>query len=478
MPYNAEPDSQVTQTPVMTTPILRLFAIAAAICLAATSAAGDSPDRTLFTNVHVFNGMDGKRLENANVLVEGNLIKAVSTDAIGVPGAEIIDGGGRTLMPGLIDSHVHFSAYTPIAIQGRQNVNEFMVGALATVRGEAMLMRGFTTVRDTGGPSTYLRKLFDANLAPGPRVYGAEAMISQTGGHGDFRGLTNENPHFGDGAQHWYERHLGYIVDGPHEFARAARESFRNGADFFKVFVSGGVSSEFDPIHAVQSTPEELAAVVQVAEQAKTYVTAHCHTAEGVHHALDAGVHMLEHVPMMDSTPEEIEQAVGRIVESGVFVEFNTGTVLGRSLEELRAMLSPESYTKVVPAIQAYRAAIGAFAEHGAKFVYGTDLVAPWGNGTLATEERLQLAEFGIYMEFFDNLSVLKSATLWGGEVAAMTGPNNPYPEGRLGVIEEGAYADVLLVQGNPLDDPEILSDPGENLHLIMKDGIVFKNRL
>ena len=194
MPYNVEPDSQVTQTPDMTTPILRLFAIAAAICLAATSAAGDSPDRTLFTNVHVFNGMDGERLENANVLVEGNLIKAVSTDAIGVPGAEIIDGGGRTLMPGLIDSHVHFSAYTPIAIQARQNVNEFMVGALATVRGEAMLMRGFTTVRDTGGPSTYLRKLFDANLAPGPRVYGAEAMITQTGGHGDFRGADQREP--------------------------------------------------------------------------------------------------------------------------------------------------------------------------------------------------------------------------------------------------------------------------------------------
>ena len=138
--------------------------------------------------MHVFDGRHGDRLENASVLVQGNLIKAVSTDAITAPEATLIDGGGRTLMPGLIDSHVHFSAYTPIAIQGRQNVSEFMVGALATVRGEAMLMRGFTTVRDTGGPSTYLRKLFDANLAPGPRVYGAEAMISQTGGHGDFQG--------------------------------------------------------------------------------------------------------------------------------------------------------------------------------------------------------------------------------------------------------------------------------------------------
>ncbi len=451
--------------------------LALVLVLPLAGAAETDSSRILFTNVNVFDGSSEKLAEGLEVLVEGNLIEAVGPD-IDAGDAQVIDGGGRTLMPGLIDSHVHFSAYTPIAIQGRQNVDEFMVGALATVRGEAMLMRGFTTVRDTGGPSTYLRKLFDANLAPGPRVYGAEAMISQTGGHGDFRGLTNDNPHFGDGPQHWYERRLGYIVDGPHEFARAARESFRNGADFFKVFVSGGVSSEFDPIHAVQSTPEELAAVVQVARQAKTYVTAHCHTAEGVHHALDAGVHMLEHVPMIGNTPEEIEQAVRRIVDNDVFVEFNTGTVLGRSLDELKAMLSPESYPKVIPAILAYRAALRAFADQGAKFVYGTDLVAPWGEETLDTERRLQLAEFGIYMEFFDNLSVLKSATLWGGEVAAMTGPNNPYPQGRLGVIEEGAYADILLVNGNPLDDPAMLADHAANLHLIMKDGAIFKNSL
>ena len=453
-----------------------LLSIAAATCLAAVTAlAADAPSQTLFTQVQIFDGRQGELLENANVLIEGNLIKAVSVDEIAAPGARIINGGGRTLMPGLIDSHIHFSAYTPIAIQGRQNVDEFMVGALAAVRGEAMLMRGFTTVRDTGGPSTYLRKLFDANLAPGPRVFGAEAMISQTGGHGDFRGLTNLNPHFGDGPQHWYERRLGYIVDGPSEFARAARESFRNGADFFKVFVSGGVSSEFDPIHAVQSTREELAAVVQVAEQAKTYVTAHCHTAEGAHHALDAGVHMLEHVPMIGNTSAETERVVRRIVENDVFVEFNTGTVLGRSLDELRAALSPESFAKVGPAIRSYRAALREFARQGAKFVYGTDLVAPWGEDTLATEAKLQAAEFGIYQEFFDNLSVLKSATLWGGEVAAMTGPNNPYPQGPLGIIAAGAYADILLVNGNPLDDPTILADQN-NLRLIMKDGIVFKN--
>ena len=453
--------------------------LAAALAIASMGAfAQDSPVRTLLTNVHVFDGVRAERMENASVLVEGNLIKSVVAGAIDAEGARVIDGQGHTLMPGLIDSHVHLAVYTPISLNARQNIDEFMVGALAVVRAEAMLMRGFTTVRDAGGPATYLRKLFDPNMAPGPRVYGAEIMITQSGGHGDFRGLTNENPHFGDGPQHWYEKRLGFIVDGPDEFTRAARESFRMGADFFKVFVSGGVSTEFDPIHALQSTQPELAAVVQVARQAKTYVTAHAHTAESIHHALDAGVHMLEHVPMIGNSADEIDQAVKRIVERDVFVVFNTAAVFGRSLDELRAMIAPESFNKALMAIESYRAALKSFGEHGARFVYGTDLVAPWGTDALSTEERLQLAEFGIYMAYFDNLSVLRSATSWGGEVAAMTGPNNPYPDGRLGVIEEGAYADLLLVAGNPLEDPSILADYKTNLRFIMKDGIVFKDML
>lgn len=439
--------------------------------------AQDEPVQTLFTNVHIFDGLNDGRVENANVLVEGNLIRTVSTEAIDADGATVIDGGGRTLMPGLIDSHIHIAAYTPFNIDGRQNVTEFMSGGMAIVRGEAMLMRGFTTVRDLGGPSTYLRKFWDPAMAPGPRLFGSEAMITQTGGHGDFRGLTNENPNYVGGPQHWYEKYFGIIADGPDEFQRAAREAYRNGADFFKVFVSGGVTSEFDPIHALQSTQAELKAVVEIANNAQTYVTAHCQTAAGAHHAMDAGVRMLEHVPMIGDSPEVIEETVLRIKEEGVWVQFNTSTVLGRSPEELRPTMSEASYEKLLASIESYGTALKMFAKHDVKFVYGTDLVSPFGRAILGTEASLQLDEFRILPEYFDNVDVLRAATGWGGEVAAMTGPNNPYPLGPIGVIQEGAYADILLVDGNPLEEISLMTDD-DNFDLIMKDGTIYKNTM
>ena len=324
-----------------------------------------------------------------------------------------------------------------------------------------------------------MRKLWDPALAPGPRVYGAEQMITQSGGHGDFRGLTNVNPNLeGAGAYHWYERHLAIIADGPAEFTRAAREAFRNGADFFKVFVSGGVSSEFDPIHALQSTPAELEAVVLIAEQNQTYVTAHCQTAAGAHHAMDAGVKMLEHVPMIGDSQEDIEKVAKRIKKTGTWIQFNNGAVLGRSKEELKAAMPPASFEKALMAIDSIDLAVKTLAKHEVPFVLGTDAVAPWGASSLAADIGAWTAEFNTALKYYDNLSVLQSVTLNGGLVAKMTGPNNPYPNGAIGVIEEGAYADILLIDGNPLEDPMLLMDAENNMHFIMKDGIVYKNTL
>ena len=437
-----------------------------------------SAQSILIQNVNIFDGHSPQLIEGQSVMIQDNLITAIGADLQPTDSTMVLDGSGRTLMPGLIDSHYHFGGYTPFNIQARQNVNEFMVGALSMVRAESMLMRGFTTVRDTGGPSTYLRKLFDPGIAPGPRVYGAEQMITQTGGHGDFRGLTNVNPNLEGGPLHWYERHLAIIADGPAEFTRAAREAFRNGADFFKVFVSGGVSSEFDPIHALQSTREELEAVVKIAEQNQTYVTAHCQTAAGAHHAIDAGIKMLEHVPMIGDTPEDIEDVVKRIAEEGIWIEFNNGAVLGRSPEELEATMSPASFQKALAAIESIDLAVKSFAKYNVPFVLGTDAVAPWGAASLYADIGAWPAEFKTAMKYYDNLSVLKGVTYNGGLVAKMTGPNNPYPLGDIGVIKEGAYADILVVDGNPLEDPMILMDAEKNMAVIMKDGIMYKNTL
>ena len=179
--------------------------------------------QTLFTNVGVFNGENAELIFGQNVLVENNLIRAVGPDLEVGENAIIIDGGGRTLMPGLIDSHVHMGAYMPFNTVGRADVNEFMSGSMGVARGHAMLMRGFTTIRDTGGPAVHLRDVFDPGFVSGPRVYSAEAMITQTGGHGDMRGRTDKNPYYIGGYRHWYEQYFGIIADGRAEWLKAGR---------------------------------------------------------------------------------------------------------------------------------------------------------------------------------------------------------------------------------------------------------------
>lgn len=436
-------------------------------------------ERTLFRNINLFTGENEKLIENSSVLVEGNLITAVGSDLEAGADVIVIDGEGRTLMPGLIDSHVHMGVYMPFNTVGRADINEFMSGSMSVARGHAMLMRGFTTIRDTGGPSIHLRDVFDHGYVPGPRVYGAEAMITQTGGHGDMRGRTDKNPFYVGGVRHWYEEHFGILADGRAEWLKAGRENYRNGADFFKIHLSGGVSSQFDPLHAAQMLPEELEAILDVARNAQTYVTAHCHTIACANVAVDSGVHMLEHTAMMLGTEREREAVIRKIVKKGMPVELNTAVVLADGQEEAyKAILPPEQVEKLMLAINSYRSALELLAKHKARIVYGTDLVSPYGQKSLDTEARLQHAEWAVLKKYFDHLTVLKAATLHGGEVAAMTGPNNPYPKGLLGVIRKGAYADILLVAGDPLEDPEILADHANNINLIMKDGVIYKNEL
>lgn len=445
-----------------------------------TVAAEDlSTDQTLFRNVRIFTGENEKLTSGVSVLVEGNLIKAIGTDLSTNSNTKLVDGGGRTLMPGLIDSHVHMGVYMPLNTVGRADVTEFMASAMGVARGHAMLMRGFTTIRDTGGPSVHLRDVFDPGYIAGPRVYGSEAMLSQTGGHGDGRGRTDKNPYYIGGHEHWYEQHLGMLADGRAEWLKAGRENYRNGADFFKIHLSGGVGSQFDPLHAAQMVPEEIEAILDVARNAQTYVTAHCHTIACANVAVDAGVHMLEHAALIGGSEREREAVVKKIAAKGMPVELNTAVVLADGQEEMyKSILPPEQVEKLMIAINAYRSAITLLAKHKAKIVYGTDLVSPYGEPTMDTEARLQHAEWAVLKQYFDHLTVLKAATLHGGEVAAMTGPNNPYPKGPLGVIKAGAYADILLVSGDPLEDPTILADYENNINLIMKDGVVYKDDL
>ena len=437
---------------------------------AAEKAAVEKTSQILFKNVSIFDGTSEKLITGKDVLVEGNLIKKIAP-AIKADGAEVIDGSGRTLMPGLIDSHVHLTVFTPFAGEARATVDPFMAGAISGVRAEEMLMRGITSARDLGGPSYHLKKLIKEGVLIGPRLTGAGTVISQTSGHGDFRDYNTKHPVLsGQGPQHWYERYVSLIADGEDDVRRAARETLRNQANFLKLYTSGGITSEFDPLHMVQYSPAEVRTAVEVAEQWQTYVVTHTFNDEGVKMSVEAGVKNVAHVPLIS------EATAKYLKKKDIFVDITAGSVLNRSLEELKAVMSADSFKKMVYATEKYKKALGYLAKHDAKIVIGTDLVAPW-QVTVSGEEAYQLMEPKALKPYFSNIQILRGVTSTGGELMLLAGPNQPYHDGPLGVIKEGAYADILLVDGDPLKDIMVITDDN-NFGIIMKDGKVYKNTL
>ena len=221
------------------------------------ASAQDQSFPILFTNVHVFDGVSETRIENANVLVVDNLIAEVSAEPLAAANARIIDGGGRTLMPGLIDAHVHMAITEPLA-DLRDNYDWMYWGAVSTIEAEKMLLRGFTTVRDAGGPAIGLQKAIDRGKAVGPRIFPSGPVISQTSGHGEHRNYTEPHPNFMGAQPSFFNQHVEFLADGVPEVLRATREALRMGATQIKVMAGGGVSSSVDPLHTVQGLPEEL----------------------------------------------------------------------------------------------------------------------------------------------------------------------------------------------------------------------------
>jgi imidazolonepropionase-like amidohydrolase len=432
--------------------------------------AEEKKSKILFKNISIFDGTSEKLITGKDVLVEDNLIKKIAP-TIKAEGAEVIDGSGRTLMPGLIDSHVHFTAFTPFAGEARATVDPFLAGAVSAVRAEEMLMRGITSARDLGGPSYHLKKLIKEGVINGPRITGAGTVISQTSGHGDFRDYNAKHPVLsGQGPQHWYERYISLIADGEDEVRRAARETLRNQANFLKLYTSGGVTSEFDPLHMVQYSPAELRTAVEVANQWKTYVATHTFNDEGVKMSIDAGVKSIEHVPLISKKTAKL------LKKKGIYVGITAGSVLNRSLEELKAAMSAASFKKMLYATESYKKALAYLAETDAKVAIGTDLVAPWAV-TINAEKAYQLMEPKALKKYFSNIQILRGVTSTGGELMQLAGPNQPYNDGPLGVIKEGAYADIILVKGDPLKDIMVITDDN-NFGIIMKDGKIYKNTL
>ncbi len=440
-----------------------LWLLALALLASPVLADDSTPARTLFTNVNIFDGHGDSLITSQDVLVEGRLIKEIGP-GLGAMGAAVIDGGGRTLMPGLMDAHVHLALVRrPGEI--RNDYDWMYVGALANEQAREMLLRGFTTVRDIGGPTVGLHRAIEEGQIVGPRVFSSGPYITQTSGHGDFRNYNE--PHPGITGELSLMERQGWLImaDGPAEVTRAVREALRYGAKQIKMMAGGGVSSPYDPLHTVQGGPEEFEAAVKAAEQWGTYVAVHAYTDTAVKQAVEAGIKCIEHGPFLT------ERTMKLMAERGVFlaptarISLTTPEALG---------LDPNSATavKLRQVNEGAKNQLKWAKQYGVKVVFSTD---QFGAPEIFRE---QSKEFLSLAEHFSPVEILRIATSNVAELLKLSGKLHPYQEGPLGVIEEGAYADLLLVEEDPTRDATVLADYENKIDLIMKDGVIYKNTL
>ncbi|MGB6253045.1 MAG: amidohydrolase family protein [Bradyrhizobium sp.] len=418
---------------------------------------------TLFQNVRIFDGKNAELSAPSSVLVRGNTIEQISANpAATEAGAAIrvIDGNGRVLMPGLIDAHWHmFMAAVSSAIL--VTADSGYLNLLAAREAKATLMRGFTTIRDMGGPVFGLKRAIDEGVTVGPRIYPSGAMISQTSGHGDFR-FHYEVPRALGGPLSQSElTGVAAIADSPDEVRLRAREQLRHGASQIKLMGGGGVSSPHNPIESIQFTEAELHAAVEAAENWGTYVAVHAYTPAAIRQAIAAGVKCIEHGQLIDEPTAKL------LADKGIWWSLQPLTYNA----EVFARMSPVSQKKALEVFAGTENAYNLAKKYKVKTAWGADIL---GDAAAASRQGQYLA---MMTRWYTPAEALKMATADNGELMALSGFINPYP-GKLGVVEVGALADLLLVEGNPLDDLNLVANPDKNFVVIMKDGRIYKNTL
>lgn len=432
-----------------------------AAAFSVSGAVAQEAAETLFRNVRLFDGKGDVLSPPTSVLVRGSHVAAIGDEAAAGADATVIDSGGRTLMPGLIDAHWH-------AMLIRQTPEQMMFGdvgfanILAAAEATATLMRGFTSVRDVGGPVFGLKQAIDADVVPGPRIWPSGAIVTVTSGHGDFRMLP-ELPRDNSKPLSRVEQLGGVIVaDGPDQVRQRVREQLMQGASQIKLTGGGGVASPHSPIDVSTFTTEELRAAVEAASNWGTYVTVHAYTSEAVRRAVDAGVKVIEHAQLID------EDTARYLADNDVWLSaqpilpeffgnmFPPGTSQAEKAEEVMTGTD-----------QIYQLA----REYQIKTAFGTDVLFSEAMARMQNRMLVSLEKW------FTPAEILRQATSTNAELLQLSGLRSPY-QGRLGVIEEGAYADLLLVDGDPIADIDLLTDPERNFLIIMKDGRVYKNIL
>jgi imidazolonepropionase-like amidohydrolase len=462
------------------------------------------PPVMLIKNVHVWDGTSDTLQKNTDVLIVGDKIKKVAKDiptegtvevdavrkssrrVADAPGLEggtfqfnvtndkgevekvaarvnVIDGKGGYLIPGIIDSHQH------IMLSKGTGPNDILNQQLpytpaynAIPQGMTMLMMGVTTIRDTGGPSVELGKAIDAGYVDGPRIYSSGAMVTCTSGHGDFAGQAPTNQKDYPGSTQWWSSAINFatLADGPDEVRGATRHAIANGAHQIKIMAGGGVASLKDPLESVGYSVEEMRAAVEAAEDYDTYVCAHAYTDEAVKRCIKAGVKDVVHGHLIS------EETAKLMAENGVW--------LGSLSSPYGLMDVPwftdENRAKGRRVLDGYANVMKLAKKYGIKMGFGTDAAA----GMVDTI----LYEFEMRSKYFTPLELLKQATSTNAELLRFSNSRDPYRAAPLGVVEKGAWGDVLIYDANPLEDIMVVTKPDEHLKLIVKGGKVYKNEL
>lgn len=413
----------------------------------------------LIKNARIFDGTSDKLSQTQSVLIEDNLIKQIGS-SINVPkSATVIDAKGKVLTPGFIDCHVHIMVQTNFLES--VSADEYYVAYVAQKMADTLLMSGFTSIRDAGGNTFSLKKAIDKGLIKGPRIYPSGTMISQTGGHADHRFDNMQSALIKFEPDPLMEGGHMAIADGKSEIMKAVRENLRRQASQIKICVGGGTGSISDPLEVTEFTSDEIKAAVDVASDFGTYVMAHVYNEAGVRRAIENGVRSIEHGNLLNKETLKLmkEKDIWLSPQVNAYTFIPDGYTPGQADKHRKAYAGLDSLFTNAKEI-GFR-----------NIVFGTDVI---NSPSMFYKENV---EFTQRTKWFSNPEILQQATGNGGKLLALSGVLNPYPH-PLGVIQVGAYADLLIHNGNPMEDLNVLLKPSDNLLLIMKDGKIYKNTL
>ncbi|ELR66587.1 Aminopeptidase YpdF [Photobacterium marinum] len=419
--------------------------------------------KVLIQNVSLFDGINEAIRQGCFISVEDGVISEISHQLN--PAMEydrVIDAAGYTVIPGLIDAHTHIALSD--TFNAIDNMTAEEVAVRSTVIAREMLERGFTTVRDVGSNCYGLKQSIDSNFVPGPRIYPSYAGISQTCGHADYRQNRTQRSNFNQGLDDSSFMRQGHLVlaDGVPECLKRTRDQIFMGASQIKIFGGGGASSLFDPLDTIQYTREELRAIVETVTNYGSYVCSHIHAGPAMKIAIEEGVKSLEHATFMDDD-------IARLCldkEVWVVPQYATAELIANRKIPLDSEILYQKTERVGKGLLKQAELV---EKYDLKCAFGTDLI-----GTPEVHAK-QNAEFSARKKYFGSFRGLKQATSDAGELLKLSGLLDPYPEGDIGVVCEGSYADMLFVRGNPVDDLDILANP-DNIQVVIKGGEIFKD--